>query len=122
LLTQKHLLPTALKAAAKAGIPRGMIVLIGEERDSGVAHFTDILDATPKGARTALVPETDLAFLVYSSGTTGLPKGVMLTHLNVVSDLFMMNSSEGSFLEWNRDKILSVLPFYHIYGMYNHDG
>jgi 4-coumarate--CoA ligase len=40
----------------------------------------------------------------------------MLTHINVVSDLFMVNSSEGTLLKWNKDKILSVLPYYHIYG------
>ena len=40
----------------------------------------------------------------------------MLTHLNVVSDLFMVNSSESTFLKWNKDKILSLLPYYHIYG------
>jgi hypothetical protein len=40
----------------------------------------------------------------------------MLTHINVVSDLFMVNSSEGALLKWNKDKILSVLPYYHIYG------
>ena len=42
----------------------------------------------------------------------------MLTHINVVSNLFMVNSSEGTLLKWNRDKILSVLPYYHIYGKY----
>jgi 4-coumarate--CoA ligase len=41
----------------------------------------------------------------------------MLSHSNVVSDLFMVNSSEGSILRWEEDKILSVLPYYHIYGI-----
>lgn len=133
LFTQKHLLPNALKAATEAGIPKERIVLIGEERDGGFAHVTQLLDERPKRERTKLDPGKDLAFLVYSSGTTGLPKGkwlfgvlgyhsnwwlagVMLTHINVVSDLFMVNSSEGSLLKWNNDKILSVLPYYHIYG------
>jgi len=40
----------------------------------------------------------------------------MLSHLNVVSDLFMVNSSEGTLLHWKNDKVLSVLPYYHIYG------
>jgi acyl-CoA synthetase (AMP-forming)/AMP-acid ligase II len=129
-----------VKAASEAGISNDRIVLIGEERDLGFRHVTDILDETPKGSRTKLEPGKDLAFLVYSSGTTGLPKGevysilwlgwcrnedimltrglvgVMLTHINVVSDLFMVNSSEGTLLKWDKDKILSVLPFYHIYG------
>jgi 4-coumarate--CoA ligase len=116
LFTQEHLLPNALKACYEAGIPKERIVLIGEDRQNGFKHVTELLDERPKGERTQLDPGRDLAFLVYSSGTTGLPKGVMLTHINVVSDLFMVNSSEGTLLKWDKDKILSVLPYYHIYG------
>jgi 4-coumarate--CoA ligase len=75
LFTQKNLLPTALKAASEAGIERERIVLIGEERDEGYRHVTEMLDERVKGERTRLDPGRDLAFLVYSSGTTGLPKG-----------------------------------------------
>jgi len=75
LFTQRHLLPTALKACSEAGIPRERIVLIGDEKDGGYRHVTDLLDETPKGSRTKFDPARDLAFLVYSSGTTGLPKG-----------------------------------------------
>ena len=117
LFTQKALLKNAVRAASEAGIPRERIILIGEEREVGFGHFSGLLDVEPKGKRTKLVPDEDLSFLVYSSGTTGLPKGVMLTHLNVVSDMFMLNSSEGSIFSWDNDKILAVLPFYHIYGM-----
>ena len=116
LFTQLPLLKSAIVAAEEAGIPRERIVLIGEERDPSFLHFTQLLDEVPKGRRVKLDPDQDLSFLVYSSGTTGLPKGVMLTHLNIVSDMFMVNSSEGQLLKWNKDKILSVLPFYHIYG------
>lgn len=116
LFTQKHLLPAAVKACAEVGIPKEMIVLIGDERDLNFLHFTDLLDEDVEGEREKLVPEQDLAFLVYSSGTTGLPKGVMLSHLNVVSDLFMVNSNEGQILGWRDDRVLSVLPYYHIYG------
>lgn len=119
LFTLKALLPTALKAAGNAGIPKDRIVLIGEEKDETgtFKHLTDLLEPTISGNRTAIHASKDLAFLVYSSGTTGLPKGVMLTHSNVISNLCMVESFEGQLLKWNRDKVLSVLPYYHIYGL-----
>jgi len=56
----------------------------------------------------------DLAVLQYTSGTTGVPKGVMLSHRNLVSNV-------QSFATWlkgtSRDVFLSVLPFFHVYGM-----
>lgn len=74
MFTQRHLLPVALKACAEAEIAREKVVLIGDEREEGFLHFTDLMDESPKGERVKLDPARDLAFLVYSSGTTGLPK------------------------------------------------
>jgi acyl-CoA synthetase (AMP-forming)/AMP-acid ligase II len=80
----------------------------------------------------AISPKTDVAFLVYSSGTTGTPKGVMLSHNNIVANLQQVSISEGGNLTWNGsktvpgiplpakghgDKILACLPFFHIYGL-----
>jgi 4-coumarate--CoA ligase len=116
LVTQRALLGMALRAAGEVGMGRGAVLVLGE--GEGERHWGSFLDREGKeGERERLVPGEDLAFLVYSSGTTGLPKGVMLTHLNVVSDMFMVNSAEGELFKWNEDKILAVLPFYHIYGM-----
>ncbi|KAL3874087.1 hypothetical protein ACJMK2_037150 [Sinanodonta woodiana] len=56
----------------------------------------------------------DILVLPYSSGTTGLPKGVMLTHFNVVSNL---NQCRPAQVTTSEDKNLAVLPFFHIYGM-----
>src|SRR2546430_775129 len=55
-----------------------------------------------------------LAVLPYSSGTTGFPKGVMLTHRNLVANLIQTATVQhvGA-----ADRIIAVLPFFHIYGM-----
>lgn len=57
-----------------------------------------------------------LAFLVYSSGTTGLPKGVMLSHHNIIANLLQINMADGHFTK-PTDVHLGFLPFYHIYGL-----
>jgi 4-coumarate--CoA ligase len=121
LVTQKPLLKIALQAAKEAGIPKDRVLTIGEDRNpgSGVRHFSEILsEGGGVEDRVKVDPKIDLAFLVYSSGTTGLPKGVMLSHENVVADLYMAASVEGVLTRTGRDKVLSVLPFYHIYGMF----
>jgi len=56
----------------------------------------------------------DVVALPYSSGTTGLAKGVMLTHRNLVANICQM---EPSGLVTDKDVVIGVLPFYHIYGL-----
>jgi len=62
----------------------------------------------------ALDPRHDLVVLPYSSGTTGLPKGVMLTHYNLVANVLQASCALGI---TEHDTMLGVLPFFHIYGM-----
>jgi 4-coumarate--CoA ligase len=128
LVTQLDFLPIAIKAAELAGLDKEMIWLIGDKKttDASFKHFTSIRNIS--GAiryRKAKIDATkDLAFLVYSSGTTGLPKGVMLTHQNICSNLLQLEASESGNLSWKGgptgkgDRILAFLPFFHIYGIY----
>lgn len=68
----------------------------------------------PPIAQVAVQPEADLVVIPYSSGTTGLPKGVMLTHRNLVANVCQVNAT----LDGQGDEAcLAVLPFFHIYGM-----
>ncbi|RFU31232.1 hypothetical protein B7463_g5118, partial [Scytalidium lignicola] len=127
LVTQKAFLKVACEACKKVGIPENRIILIGDERDETARfkHFTAIrnLSGTSRYRKTKLDPKKDLAFLVYSSGTTGHPKGVMLSHENIVANTLMNDAMEGGRMTWNGgkdgkgDKIIAFLPFYHIYGL-----
>ncbi len=63
----------------------------------------------------AIDPKEDLALLQYTGGTTGYPKGVMLTHYNLVSNGLMSKAWLGS--KQKRDIVMGVLPFFHVYGM-----
>ncbi len=62
----------------------------------------------------AVDPMTDLAALPYSSGTTGAPKGVMLSHHNITSNVAQIR---GTGLIPDRSVMIDFLPFFHIYGL-----
>ena len=120
LVTTKAFLKTALQATRKVGIPDDRVIIMGAERDDThrVKHWTNIRKTSGalRYRRKKARPE-DLAFLAYSSGTTGLPKGVMLTHRNIVADLLQIKGSVGHWYNSKDDKFLGVLPFFHIYGL-----
>ncbi|MEC1180474.1 long-chain-fatty-acid--CoA ligase [Metasolibacillus meyeri] len=85
---------------------------------SGTNHlFTHIMQSSsPQPIDLDFDFEQDLALLQYTGGTTGSPKGVMLTHKNLIAntkmcDAWMYKSEEGN------ESILGILPFFHVYGM-----
>lgn len=109
LLTVPALVEKAKEAAAKAGV--GEVAVFGEA--AGATPFASLLgDDNPP--EVSLSPRTDLAALPYSSGTTGLSKGVMLTHRNLVANLIQTGTVQNVTED---EKVLAVLPFFHIYGM-----
>ena len=60
-------------------------------------------------------PANDVCVLPYSSGTSGIPKGVMLTHRNLVANMCQMRYPTTMLS--SSDTLVGVLPFFHIYGM-----
>ena len=116
LVTVTPLLPQALEGAESVGLAADRIVVLdgpGEAAD-GHPNAADLLGPAHPAPEVAFDPETHLAVLPYSSGTTGNPKGVMLTHRNLVSNVAQIRPIQGMTAD---DRILAVLPFFHIYGM-----
>jgi acyl-CoA synthetase (AMP-forming)/AMP-acid ligase II len=92
------------------------IVLEGQGESSlGTIPFSSLLAGSDRLDRSiGIDPEERIAVLPFSSGTTGLPKGVMLTHFNLLSCLYqVVQVHEIS----ETDVMINQLPFFHIYGM-----
>ncbi|KAI2629844.1 acetyl-CoA synthetase-like protein [Hypoxylon sp. NC1633] len=128
ILTQAPLLPTVLEAARAIGLPEDRVILLGDAPDptGRFKHFTEIRAGSGilPTLRPRIDPRKDVSFLVYSSGTTGLPKGVVLTHRNIVANLLQLEHVEllnglyhSGGLDGKGDKQIAVLPFYHVYGL-----
>ncbi|WP_399138806.1 4-coumarate--CoA ligase family protein [Streptomyces sp. NBUA17] len=111
IVTVSPLLDTARRAAGLAGGVREILVC-----DSAPGHrsLVDMLASTAPEPEVAVDPAEDVAALPYSSGTTGTPKGVMLTHRQIATNLAQLEPSMPSA---PGDRVLAVLPFFHIYGL-----
>jgi len=106
-----------LEGISLAGLPALRRVYTTRQPAAGCEPFSNLL-----APATAACPKPDrpsaqkLAVLPYSSGTTGLPKGVMLSHFNLVANIYQLLGPNATKLN-SGDNILCCLPFYHIYGL-----
>jgi 4-coumarate--CoA ligase len=117
LVTNVACLEVACKAASIVGLGLDRILLVGDVDSSRhFQHFSSLQSTSTSVDKVTINPKVDLAFLVYSSGTTGLPKGVMLTHENMVANTLQNYAAEANLMNWKKDRILGFLPMYHIYG------
>ncbi|RFB17745.1 long-chain-fatty-acid--CoA ligase [Bacillus sp. HNG] len=93
----------------------GIVVKVEHE---GTNHlFREIMkNSEAKEINIEIDPEEDLALLQYTGGTTGFPKGVMLTHRNLVANTEMCSKWMYK-CKKGEESVLAILPFFHVYGM-----
>ncbi|MEA2476518.1 MAG: hypothetical protein QOF16_1154 [Actinomycetota bacterium] len=108
LLTIPQFLDRALEAAGKSAVKE--VFVLGEAE--GATPLSDVF--VPGGELPNVeITSDDVIALPYSSGTTGLPKGVMLTHGNLVANIFQ---TDPVFATDETQTLIAVLPFFHIFG------
>lgn len=113
LVTVPPFLDKALAAAKAAGVKE--VFVFGEA--PGATPFAELMKAGDTPPAVKIDPNKDLAVLPYSSGTTGLPKGVILTHHNLVANLCQCEGMQNWQCLDENDQVIAVLPYFHIYGM-----
>ncbi|KAF2467781.1 acetyl-CoA synthetase-like protein [Lindgomyces ingoldianus] len=131
ILVEPSLLPTLLKAASKVKFPKDRIYLFSDKEadtwDHGVRDWRSFLPSASEAhawnwvSLDARQSRTTIAALNYSSGTTGLPKGVMISHQNVIANVeqsIYMRNLEQPYQPDSRpqERWLGFLPLYHAYG------
>ncbi|KAL2115809.1 hypothetical protein VTJ04DRAFT_10064 [Mycothermus thermophilus] len=148
LFVAEHAVKTALEAAAEVGLPQNRIFVLGTNASvpmsqiartlapappaknnvaaaAGVRHWTELLAGNLAKAEMwsweePADPEHTTCCLNYSSGTTGVPKGVEITHYSYVANgaavVFLMRLRPDWKEKEKRDNALAFLPLYHAYG------
>ncbi len=110
LLTVPELLDRALEAASQSKVES--VFVFGNAE--GAIPFSVLLEDFDSVPKVQINPKEDAVALPYSSGTTGLPKGVILTHYNLAANVYQLSNRE---LITSADTIIGVLPFFHSYGL-----
>ncbi|HEV7683213.1 MAG TPA: 4-coumarate--CoA ligase family protein [Pyrinomonadaceae bacterium] len=114
LVTVPQFLDKAMAAARESGVEELFVFDNDGGELNGATRFSALLESDGQFPAVTINPREDLVALPYSSGTTGLAKGVMLTHYNLVANMCQM---EGLDYFTENDILICVLPLFHIYGL-----
>ena len=107
----------AIKGAFMNFVLKYIKRLVPRYRISNTIRFKSMLKRPSADFNETAISIDDLAFLQYTGATTGLSKGVMLSHGNVVANLDQLNSMLADVFEEGQDIHINALPMYHIYSL-----
>ncbi|URE38225.1 4-coumarate-coa ligase [Musa troglodytarum] len=97
---------------------RGVTVVCVDDPPEGCRAFSELLAADERNLAEVEIDPDDVVALPYSSGTTGLPKGVMLTHRSLITSVAQQVDGDNPNLYFHQeDVLLCVLPLFHIYSL-----
>ncbi len=133
LITFDIVLPTARNFCQQVPIRRVIVTKItdyikGFEKSTAASlelekdwlHFSELVEKSPstKQPKVPIQPE-DAALIQFTGGTTGIPKGAILTHANVVAATLQCSQWGNPTMQYTppeRRSVLAILPFFHVYG------
>jgi len=121
----EHVLVTSI--GDLLGFPKGLLMsfavrhvkkMVPRWSIPGHVPFRDALRAGARGATPrAMLGHEDIAFLQYTGGTTGVAKGAMLTHGNMVANMLQVHAWIGGSLQSGKEVAIAALPMYHIFAL-----
>ncbi|BET01218.1 AMP dependent coa ligase [Nesidiocoris tenuis] len=121
IVTLHQLLPTVQKAIEIAGLGKLKIIVVGNDTSTnGTIPFKDLIgNGDTSQLEDVRRCHDDMAIIPYSSGTTGRPKGVVLTHGNLTANLFGLDRGKDHIprTATSKEVIPLILPLFHIYGL-----
>ena len=89
-----------------------------DERLQGAVQFVDTINAGGNMEFNDVdIDGDDLIFLQYTGGTTGVSKGAMLTHRNLVANIVQFESVAGDYINYGEDVVMTAIPMYHIFAL-----
>jgi acyl-CoA synthetase (AMP-forming)/AMP-acid ligase II len=120
VITNQALLAKVAEAAAAAGLPAQAVIVVGsspssDQAESAHTSWAELVGTPPSLPEVSIEAATHVVCLPFSSGTSGLPKAVMLSHRNLVANLLQFNEVLRPLGDDN--SIVAFLPYSHIYGM-----
>ncbi|GAA5813305.1 hypothetical protein MFLAVUS_006780 [Mucor flavus] len=120
LIAHEDNVESALAAADLVGLARSNVFVFGKQTIHGALPYTRVLLGQRKATLIELSAEEakdTVAYLCFSSGTTGKSKGVMTTHTNITANIVQYEALDGKHVSGAKDKMIGVLPFFHIFGL-----